>query len=68
VVGPRLRELRRRSTPKITQEDLAGRVAAQNISLDRTAIYRIEMGTRAVTDLELLALAKALRVRIADLF
>jgi hypothetical protein len=26
------RELRRRSTPKVTQEDLAGRVAAQHVS------------------------------------
>jgi DNA-binding XRE family transcriptional regulator len=68
VIGERLRELRRSSTPKVTQEDLAGRVAAQHVSLDRTAIYRIEMGTRAVTDLELVALAKALRIKMADLF
>jgi DNA-binding XRE family transcriptional regulator len=68
VVGSRIRELRRKANPKITQEDLAGRVAVQNIALDRTAIYRIEAGVRAVTDLELVVLARALRVKIADLF
>jgi HTH-type transcriptional regulator, cell division transcriptional repressor len=68
LVGDRIRELRRKANPKITQDDLAGRVAAQSISLDRTAIYRIEIGVRAVTDMELAALAKALRVPIADLF
>ncbi len=68
LVGGRVRELRRRAVPKITQEDLAGRVAAHSVSLDRTAIYRIEAGSRTVTDLELAALAKALRVPIAELF
>ena len=65
LVGARIRELRRRAVPKVTQEDLAGRVAALSVSLDRTAIYRIEAGSRTVTDLELAALAKALRVPIA---
>ncbi len=66
AVGSQIRKLRQQS--KITQEDLAGRVAAQMITLDRTAIYRIETGTRAVTDIELIALAKALKVSIGDLF
>ena len=67
-MGLRIRELRRKAVPKITQEDLAGKVAALSVSLDRTAIYRIETGARTVTDLELVALAKALRVTIGDLF
>jgi DNA-binding XRE family transcriptional regulator len=68
LVGARIRELRRKAKPKITQEDLAGRVAALSVGLDRTAIYRIENGSRAVTDVELAALAKALHIRVADLF
>jgi DNA-binding XRE family transcriptional regulator len=68
LVGARIREIRRKALPKITQEDLAGRVAALAISLDRTAIYRIETGARSVTDLELAAIARALRVQIGDLF
>lgn len=68
IVGARVRELRQGATPKITQEDLAGRVAAQHVGLDRTAIFRIETGKRSVSDLELSAIAKALRVKISDLF
>ncbi len=68
IVGARIRKLRRSANPRITQEDLAGRVAAHNVGLDRTAIFRIETGKRSVTDLELAAIAKALRVKISDLF
>jgi DNA-binding XRE family transcriptional regulator len=68
LVGMRIREIRRVAQPKVTQEDLAGRVAALAISLDRTAIYRIEAGTRSVTDIEIAAIAKALRVEISVLF
>lgn len=68
IIGARLRELRRQARPKVTQEDLAGRVAKLSVNLDRTAIYRIENGSRAITDVELAALAKALHVRVADLF
>ncbi len=68
LVGTRIREIRREAHPKMTQDDLAGRVAVMGITLDRTAIYRIEMGARAITDIELAALAKALRVEIRDLF
>jgi DNA-binding XRE family transcriptional regulator len=68
LVGARIRELRRKAKPKLTQDQLAGKVAALAVGLDRTAIYRIERGVRAVTDLELAALARALRVPISALF
>ncbi len=68
IVGARIRRLRRSAKPKITQEDLAGRVAAYGVGLDRTAIFRIETGRRSVSDLELASIAKALRVKISDLF
>ncbi len=68
IVGSRIRALRRKIRPKMTQDDLAGRVAAMSIILDRTAIYRIELGMRSVSDLELAALAKALRVDVAGVF
>lgn len=68
IVGSRIHELRLKAKPSVTQEDLAGRVAALGVGLDRTAIYRIESGLRAVTDMELLALAQALRVNVSDLF
>ncbi len=68
IVGRRILQLRRKIRPKVTQEDLAGRVAAMSVTLDRTAIYRIELGTRAVSDIELAALARALRVPVSSLF
>ena len=68
LIGGRLRTLRLRATPQITLEDLAGRLAARGVSLDRSAIGRLENGNRYVLDYEAVALAKALRVKLADLF
>ena len=68
VVGPQLRRLRLAQTPAVTLEDLAGRLAARGIRLDRSAIGRIENGNRYVLDYELLALADALKTRPGELF
>jgi hypothetical protein len=46
----------------LTQDQLAGRLAAKGISLDRVAITKIEGGQRCVFDFELPALAEALKV------
>jgi transcriptional regulator with XRE-family HTH domain len=68
LIGQRLREIRLRQEPAVTLEDLAGRLAARGIALDRSAIGRIENQNRYVLDYELKALAAALRISIADLF
>ena len=60
--GPRIREARERRQPPLTQDQLAGKVAALGIVLDRTAIAKIENGQRCVYDYELGALAAALGV------
>ena len=62
IIGHKVREARIRCSPPVSQEDLAGRLAAQGILIDRTAISRIESGSRYVMDYELLAIAKALKV------
>jgi len=67
VVGRRIREIRLRRKPEITLEDLAGRLAARGIALDRSAIGRIENHNRYVLDYELKALADALKVTIGEL-
>jgi len=59
-----MRQARLRFTPEVTQEDLAARVEPYGVHLDRTAIGRMEKGTRAVTDVELLAIAAALAVPV----
>lgn len=68
IIGARLRQLRCEKTPIIPLEDIAGRLAARGITLDRSAIGRIENGNRYVLDYELKGLADALRTTVADLF
>ena len=61
IVGDRVRQARFRLSPVVSQEDLAGRLAALNLSIDRSAIARIELGERHVLDYELVLLARALK-------
>lgn len=63
-----MRRARLKSTPPITQDDLAGRLARQEILLDRSAISRIESQSRYVMDYEAKAIARALKVSVAWLF
>lgn len=63
-IGPRVREARLRATPPISQEDLAGRLAAKGITMDRSAISRLEAQERYVMDYEAMALAECLKVSI----
>jgi transcriptional regulator with XRE-family HTH domain len=68
IIGARLRQIRRSCRPKVSLEDLAGRVAARGVTLDRSAIGRIENGNRYVLDYELHVLADALRTSVAEFF
>jgi len=68
IVGARLRQLRAAQNPKVSLEDLAGRLAARGVMLDRSAIGRVENGNRYVLDYELKALASALRTNVAEFF
>lgn len=67
-VGPRIRLARVKAAPAVSQEDLAGRLAAQGILLDRSAISRIESQSRYLMDFEVSAIAKCLKVPVAWLF
>ena len=68
LIGNRLREIRLKRKPEVTLEDLAGRLAARGVTLDRSAIGRIENMNRYVLDYELKALADALKVSVVDFF
>ena len=68
VVGPRIRESRYSYGRRVTQEQLAARLQSLGVDLDRTAISKIETGRRPVTDLEIIAFAKALEVTVPSLF
>lgn len=67
IVGKRVREARFALSPTVTQEDLAGRLAAKGLVIDRSAVARIELGERYVLDFELVELAHVLKTTTAYL-
>ncbi|MSU48896.1 MAG: XRE family transcriptional regulator [Opitutus sp.] len=50
------------ATTAVTQNDLSGRLASVGVSLDRSGIAKVESGVRSVSDYEVRAFCKALRV------
>ncbi|MEW6305656.1 MAG: helix-turn-helix transcriptional regulator [Verrucomicrobiota bacterium] len=68
IIGQRVHDARLKCNPPVSQEDLAGRMAAKGILLDRSAISRIETQERYVMDYEADALADCLGVSIGWLY
>ena len=68
VTGNAIHRIRMAAKPKITQEDMVGRLARQGIQINQSQIAKIESGQRPVLDYELAAIAKALVVPIQALF
>jgi transcriptional regulator with XRE-family HTH domain len=68
IIGARVRQARLNRNPAVSQDDLAGRLAAQGILVDRTAISRIENQSRYAMDYEVAAIARALKISISWLF
>jgi len=68
IIGRRIREARLKCKPPISQDDLAGRLAAKGVVLDQTAISRIERQDRYLMDYEVAAIAKCLKVSVAWLY
>ncbi len=64
LVGKRVKEAREKSQPPLTQEQLSQKLAKLNVSIDRAGIAKIETGIRGVLDYEVVALAKALGVKV----
>lgn len=60
LCGNRIKEARARRN--LTQADLAARLQIEGITLERDSISRIEIGTRFVTDYELVVLSEVLGV------
>jgi hypothetical protein len=67
VIGARLKEARRTHSPPLTQDQLAGKLAAEGIQLDRVAIAKIETGVRCAFDFEVRGFAKILGVQASYL-
>lgn len=66
VVGDKVKKYRLEQ--KLSQKDLAARLETYAIYICRGSISRIENHERTVTDYELRAIAKALKVSIYDLY
>ena len=62
LCGDRVREARARLN--ITQADLAARLQVAGVIMERDSLSRIEIGTRFVTDYELLVLSDVLGVSV----
>jgi transcriptional regulator with XRE-family HTH domain len=67
-VGSRIRKARKMARPQITQLDLVARLQSLGLSIDQSTLSKIENGQRPVTDIEIAALAKALKVSVNWLF
>ena len=67
ITGRRIREIRKSKHPRITQADLAASLQLKGFKIDRAGVAKIESGYRQVSDIELAALADALKVSAAYL-
>ena len=65
IVGIRVRQARKVAKPPVTQSDLIARLQLLNMNIDQSGLSKIENGQRPVSDTEVLALAKALRVSVS---
>lgn len=68
IIGDRVRQARMALSPKVSQEDLSGRLARLGIQITQTSLSKIENKSRYVMDYEAKALAKALKVSVGWLY
>ena len=68
LVGSRVQQARNSANPKITQIDLVARLQVLGMRIDQSGISKIECGQRTISDIEAVALAKALKVSVAWLY
>jgi len=64
IVGARVRQARKSAKPQITQLDLVARLQLLGMMIDQSGLSKIESGRRPVSDIEVVALAKALKVSV----
>jgi hypothetical protein len=64
IVGARVKQARLAAKPRLTQAALSQKLAKLGVNIDRAGVGKIEIGARGVLDFEVVALAKALNVRV----
>jgi len=68
MTGRTIQRIRMAAKPKITQEDMVGRLARAGVETNQSQIAKMESGQRPILDYELAAIAKALKVPVQALF
>ena len=66
IVGSRVQKARKEA--HVTQMELAARLQVLSVTIDRSGIAKLESGRRPVSDIEVAAIAKVLKVPIPWLF
>ena len=64
IIGARVYQARKAERPPITQIDLVARLQVLGMVIDQSGLSKIENGQRPVSDIEVVALAKALKVSV----
>ena len=65
LVGARVKLARKKASPPITQIDLVAHLQIEGMRIDQSGLSKLENGRRPVTDTEIIALAKALKVSVS---
>jgi transcriptional regulator with XRE-family HTH domain len=68
IVGARVRKARKAAKPPVTQLELVARLQVLGIKMDQGRLSKIETGRRPVSDVEIAAIAGALKVPVSSLF
>ena len=66
IIGSHVRKARKAS--KITQRDLVAQLQVLGIKIDQAGLSKLESGNRPITDIEIAAIAKILKVPVSRLF
>ncbi len=65
--GKNIAKIRKAISPRLSQRALADKLQLEGIDVDKNAIQRIECGKRFITDIELVSIAKVLKVSVLEL-
>ena len=66
IIGPHIYKARK--TSKITQKDLVAQLQVLGIKIDQAGLSKLENGNRPITDIEIIAIARILKVPVSRLF
>lgn len=67
ICGNKIKELRKKIKPAVSQRMLAEKLQLIGIDLDKNAIQKIECGKRFITDIEIVAFAKVFNITTDEL-